>query len=551
MCLGPIFGLSGQICVPVCDEPSTCNGGSGETCMAMGTAGGFCNKNCTPPEATECSSGDACIPVESASDWFCFQAGSGIEGDACSEHLDCDAGLLCEDIGSGSQCVRICDNGGGSTGCVSAQTCTTLSSPLAGQTISVCDPAGDNAVIDLTVQDQDFVHVDWVGQGISCGPTCTNPYLLNTPVNLTAVADHPAFAFDQWIGGPCDGSSDPNCSFFATVDVSIEASFRMVSNLAFVTSTVTNGAMGGVSGANTICQTRADAANLPGTWVAMVFDGFSQSNLAAILPNGANGWYRIDGRPWLDTVASYDGGGVVYYPMRVDEFGNDVPFGAAGEVWTGFGGQDCSGWFSPQPGAMGRLSHFHHEAYQIDSGVNGNCNEEHRLICMMTDIDGMAVPQPPPASNPVAFVTSSPWVPSPGSGLGFLDAVCASEATTAGLSGTFLAYVNTETASAASRFTRSEPYYRVDGVQLAPTPGDFLNNTTNAWATVYGDAGGQYAPREVWTGRNTGNGSEHCDSWTSDSNLVQGIVGAAGTPNWQDFAPVNCDQGRYLYCLEN
>ena len=62
----------------------------------------------------------------------------------------------------------------------------------------------------------------------------------------------------------------------------------------------------------------------------------------------------------------------------------------------------------------------------------------------------------------------------PPSGIAAADALCTSEATAAGLPGTYRAFLATKQASAMSRFDLGgAPWVRVDGVVLATTASDF------------------------------------------------------------------------------
>ena len=69
-------------------------------------------------------------------------------------------------------------------------------------------------------------------------------------------------------------------------------------NLVFVTSTTYRGDLGGLQAADARCRERARAANLRGTFVALL----SSSTVDARTRLGtARGWVRTDGRPFADT----------------------------------------------------------------------------------------------------------------------------------------------------------------------------------------------------------------------------------------------------------
>jgi len=103
----------------------------------------------------------------------------------------------------------------------------------------------------------------------------------------------------------------------------------------FVTSNTYTGNMGGVSGADAICQMHADAAGLPGQYQAWL----SNSYLSVLNPYSPNEdfphdqspYVLVDGTPiaygWSDLTD-----GEILHPIDMDENGDQ---GAAPVVWTG------------------------------------------------------------------------------------------------------------------------------------------------------------------------------------------------------------------------
>lgn len=105
--------------------------------------------------------------------------------------------------------------------------------------------------------------------------------------------------------------------------------------VVFVTSSVVDGNMGGVAGADTICQNLANAVPaLEGTtfraWLST--DAVSAKNRVALAPSG--GYYRMDGTKVADDLST----GTLLAPINTTEtatFANGMEF-----VWTG---TDASG----------------------------------------------------------------------------------------------------------------------------------------------------------------------------------------------------------------
>ncbi len=94
--------------------------------------------------------------------------------------------------------------------------------------------------------------------------------------------------------------------------------------LAFATSTLRNGALGGLNGADAICQERARAGNLPGTYRAWLSDGtgspstrFRRSGEGYRLPDQAGTPIASD---WTDLT-----NGDLSHAINVTELGGTVP----------------------------------------------------------------------------------------------------------------------------------------------------------------------------------------------------------------------------------
>lgn len=89
-------------------------------------------------------------------------------------------------------------------------------------------------------------------------------------------------------------------------------------NRAFVTSTThVLGALGGLAGADAICNQRAAAAGLDGTYVAWLSS--STASAASRLAN-ASGWVRTDGKPFAKSRGDLLAGRLLY-PLELDETG--------------------------------------------------------------------------------------------------------------------------------------------------------------------------------------------------------------------------------------
>ena len=163
---------------------------------------------------------------------------------------------------------------------------------------------------------------------------------------------------------------------------------------AFVTSeTFVGYDLGGVSGADQICQDAALAAGLTGTWSAWISahdDGTPVSSPSTTFANNGEAYERIHG-----TVIAAGFGdltdGMLDAPINVDELGQTITTDLA--VWTGTyddgtaydpdsdsGGENCTQWLDDGgEGGRGGLADSTTSNWTDD--FDYECQEAHRLYC--------------------------------------------------------------------------------------------------------------------------------------------------------------------------
>lgn len=326
-------------------------------------------------------------------------------------------------------------------------------------------------------------------------------------------------------------------------------------NIVFVTSLTYDGNLGGLEGADQICQTRATAAGLPqNTYKAWLYT----STVNAIDRLGsARGWVRVDGKPFADTKADIEAN-KIYHPIRVDETGAFVNDTLKLTVWTGTIDKRCSDWTSSDNAVGGNLGSCDGVGTTFTQSNWSYCNTTHHLYCF--GVDKSTPVTVVPVSGRIAFVTSATWTPSAG-GLATADALCQSEATSAFLSGNFKALLPTSTASAQSRFEPiapgSLPWVRPDGVAIAPTAAElftstFLNTAINQTANGLSYYGYDGVWGGAWDLHTPGTSASTCENWTNETGF-EVLVGYAGfTYDKKVFATNygNCSSTHHLYCLQ-
>jgi hypothetical protein len=262
----------------------------------------------------------------------------------------------------------------------------------------------------------------------------------------------------------------------------------------------------------------------------------------------------MDGRPVVDTVADLTTGRMLH-PIRFDETGTDVGVEyfdievVSGTDDDGTHDETCGDWTVTTGSVNYGWAHATMGAWA--AAAYNSCGNMLRLYCF--GIDRTVALEWTPDAGRTGFVSAAPF--AAGGGLDSADALCQSEATAAGLSGTFLALLATEASSAASRFDAGElPWVRVDGIRIAATASDFMLGNLDASLNV--TASGSYVDRNVWTGAaspmDAGAGLT-CASWTSTAMAQNAHYGAAqltGLPFFDRFDRA-CDLAfEHVYCLE-
>jgi hypothetical protein len=381
---------------------------------------------------------------------------------------------------------------------------------------------------------------------VSCGTNCyTIP--INTTATLTETPPS-SNAFATWDGDCAGAGSAAHCTVTMTTNRTAIAYFRPAYNLMFYTSTTYDPAALGqptIATADGYCASRAAAGHLGGTkWLAWL--STSSAGAASRLPS-TGGWLRADGKLFATDITSLttqsgSSYGTVYYPPRVDELGVDNAYvvtvatgtSANGTVSTG---NTCNNFTDPtQPspmlGATTKGTYAWTQAFIDGGGTFCGPSTPFPIYCFEADFTSTPPKPTVPAGARIAFRSTGAF--NPGSGIASADALCTSEATSAGLGGTFIALLATTKASATSRLSLSGAnWYRPDGVQITSTPADLGNGTIYApidvsanGTTYFFDAlvytGGSSAPNQV-----NGTG-DTCLDWTSNSSAVNGDSGESG-----------------------
>jgi hypothetical protein len=299
----------------------------------------------------------------------------------------------------------------------------------------------------------------------------------------------------------------------------------VIGNLVFVTSMPMPGtAIQGQAGGDALCNAAAGRAHCPGTFVAWL----SVTDVAAPARLGmARGWVRPDGKPFADRISDIVAGRLLY-PLRIDETGADVvthtfaeqiPV-ATGTHADGTDSSDCTNF-------TGNASGFNTAG--VPDAISGSwtdhsgpaCSDDQRIYCFGTDVINDK-PTIATDEGKRAFVTTSSF--SPGGGIAAADALCASEAADAQLTGEYAAGLATQASAIQSRFGGG-PWVRVDGVTVTS---DMIEFKAPLGVTAHGV---YTTPTEVWIGSDNigmpaSQATDNCDDWMSSTGV--GVIGNGG-----------------------
>lgn len=157
----------------------------------------------------------------------------------------------------------------------------------------------------------------------------------------------------------------------------------------FVTSTSTNGNMGGLSGADTICATRATSVGLVRTYKAFLGDSSnsikSRFNLSGAVLNVNSSDEKI-------TIVDL---GVNLFDADSTNLENNIEFDENGDsvtqsVWTGSDSegeistsQHCSDWSSNSAGSNGSIGdNTRTTGFWLEDPPTQACNQNFRIYCL-------------------------------------------------------------------------------------------------------------------------------------------------------------------------
>ena len=322
----------------------------------------------------------------------------------------------------------------------------------------------------------------------------------------------------------------------------------MLANLVFVTSqTYSVATIASQANADALCAARASAAGLDGTYKAWL--STSAASAPSRIPAASRGWYRTDGLPVADTLASMTSGHLLY-PISDDENGNlrasQFVFSGTGNDGTLTSTETCSDWTSTSNTQSVSIGNTSGGKDDWSWASNTGCDAQMAIYCFGVSYS-TAVTVAPTQGARLAFVTMNGW--SPSGGITAADGVCQADAQQHMLTGTYKAFLQTSTASAMSRFdTTKGPWARQDNVLISATAAGMSTGISGwlAQADMLAD-GSVFHSQEFMWGVNTA-GAPSCQDWTSSAATDIGYM------QWSPFGISNSNCNYYvnthLLCLQ-
>ncbi len=461
-----------------------------------------------------------------------------------------------------------------------ARSATISVTPMGGATLTLTLTATGKYRLTLSASNPGGTIATSDGLIGPCSTSCSGLYANNASVTVIArTTNGSGNRFDGWAHPvSCAGPIGHDCTIVISGTAIAEANFVQIpANLAFVSSALYTGDLGGIAGANATCNSLATAAGINDTTGDAYIAWLSANGSPVLgrLPSNLGGFTRTDGAPFaLSGAALLNGAALV--PLNVDEAGlrhsnvenKQLAFtltatDTAGAYLDGAG--DCGGWTRASVGcapSVGLMSGgpVVWTAGQTDStplyGAHLACLGIHSTVAL-------AAPTVP-ANAKLAYLTSDQWLP--GAGIGSANAFCNAHKPAGFSSRTFVAFLATSNHPAAKLITSpTAEYYRPDGIRVglgsdlatggiwsqqssAFIDGIFARDDQTydlSWSYVFtGAASPQLLPSSS---------DDTCTDWTATTGgaPIVGKADMAGDANdWFNSNTWRCETFAPIYCIE-
>ena len=523
---------------------TSCDRSQNVTCAQIPCREGVCGPNA---ECAQDEGVDVCACPDDSAFWVSDNPQvDGCEFDECAAGThNCDDLATCNGLEPSGSFTCTCPEGYGGPGTTDDPCTVSLTITVAGSGTGTVSSDGAGVVCTTATSPCE----------IQLSPEATETLTATPSVGST---------FATWDFPGCQ-ASEAQCAIPATSSpLSATVSFTHENNLIFATEgEIARGAMGAtaqeaLAAADAFCQSEADRGGLPGTYVAWLSNSSNDAvdRIRTANETEPSGWIRMDGRAFTGTLDELISG-IVYYPVRFDQFGAPANSYLTGTDVDGTAGtRNCGDYTDPDAQVTGGVAVRGHWAWT--EGFVSGCTGTAALLCMGVDLSTSVTPQVFEGRR--AFLSRADLTMG---GADAPDRLCAQEARDAGLGGVYRALI------AVSGQGPAEHAFGATGPDITYPPGPWVTPagrllSENDDGLIFGetaasldsDAQGQpVVSPEAWTGATAGDlefGTRlNCSNWSNDST-EEGTVGRVGEviATRMVLTDRTCEGGHGVVCVE-
>jgi hypothetical protein len=300
------------------------------------------------------------------------------------------------------------------------------------------------------------------------------------------------------------------------------------------------GNLGGLSGADTKCQTAATAAGLTGKFKALLSDSTeaARDRIRIVGPVFNN----APTRQIMFKAGATVFGGTAQAAYNYLADGTE----AQGFVWAYTGSttsgetatdNHCDNWSSSHHADDGRTGDTFGGANWLNSSNLSDCRESAgSYMCIGGQLDHV--------------IFAAPVTDGDLGGLSVADVICQNTATAASLTGTYKAILSTSSVHAKNRVAIDGPVYNTAGQMVFSARDSVWNSSIRAEIKAANGANGN---RFVFTGTNTSGefAGDSCGDWLDDGNSDFANGGDQDvTSTWLSGSQHTCgSSGKAIYCI--
>jgi hypothetical protein len=326
----------------------------------------------------------------------------------------------------------------------------------------------------------------------------------------------------------------------------------------FVTSEKFTGNLGGLSGADGICQRLAPPHLSDLDWLAALSDTRTD---AIARTDGFTGPVRdLRGRLLSDRFPRlFDG--QLLEQVHITEHGGVSPEQFA---WTGTGYQglgrgggwvlpNCVDWQTDSQSVNGSGGDIGSSNWEwANTPVSRSCKREAPVYCI-------GLPKERLNSRALRLFVSSQRYTGNMRGIAGADAACNTLAQSAGLTGRYLAVLNTSQQAARQRWSINARVVNSRGDPLAESVEKLFSSEIDLSVDEAGNTLAPWAIQNIWIGRNSGSSGSgnppNCRDWNTTGTSVILPQLLVGTTNGRGHlvassAPAQCNRAYPIVCLE-